>query len=59
MGAERMWAAVMGPDVPALGLRRDTPTTQSQIAATIAAALGYDWPAAEPKAAKPLPVFGR
>ncbi len=59
VGAERMWAAVMGPDVPALGLRRDTPTTQSQIAATIAAALGYDWPAAEPKAAKPLPVFGR
>lgn len=58
-GAERVWMAVLGPDVPALGVRRDTPTTQSQVAATIAAALGLDWPNAEPKAAKPLPVFGR
>jgi len=59
VGAERMWAAVMGPDVPALGIRRDVPTTQSQIAATIAAALGLDWTRVEPKAAKPLPTFGR
>lgn len=59
IGAERWWAAVMGPDVPALGVRRDTPATQSQIAATIAAALGYDWPRAESRAAAPLPVFGR
>ncbi len=58
VGAERIWIAAMGPDIPALGVRRDTPTTQSQVAATLAAALGYDWPAAEPKAAKPLPLFG-
>lgn len=42
----------------ALGVRRNTPLTQSQIAATIAAALGYDWPRAEPRAAKALPAFG-
>jgi hypothetical protein len=53
------WAAILGPDVPALGVRRNTPMTQSQIAATIAAALGYDWPREEPRAAKPLPAFGR
>ncbi len=58
VGAERMWAAVIGPDVPALGIRRDTPTTQSQIAATVARALGYDWLAAEPRAAASLPAFG-
>jgi hypothetical protein len=58
IGAERWWAAVMGPDVPALGVRANTPSTQSQIAATIAAALGYDWPRAESRAAAPLPVFG-
>jgi len=58
-GAERVWAAILGPDVPALGVRRNTPMTQSQIAATIAAALGYDWPREEPRAAKALPAFGR
>ncbi|MEQ1691296.1 MAG: alkaline phosphatase family protein [Gemmatimonas sp.] len=58
-GAERMWIAVMGPDVPALGVRRDTPSTQSQVAATIAAALGFDWRKAEPKAAAALPAFFR
>ena len=56
-GAERMWMAVIGPDIAPLGVRRDTPATQSQIAATIAAALGLDWNKAEPRAAKPLPAF--
>lgn len=55
--AKRMWIAVMGPDVAPLGIRRDAPTTQSQVAATIAAALGLHWQSAEPKAAPPLPVF--
>ncbi len=58
-GAERIWMAVMGPDVPPLGVRRDRPATQSQVAATIAAALGLDWTRAEPRAARPLPVFNR
>jgi hypothetical protein len=57
VGAERIWIAVMGPGIPAAGVRRDAPTTQSQVAATIAAALGLDWTKAEPRAAKPLPIF--
>lgn len=55
--AKRMWIAVMGPDVAPLGVRRNVPATQSQVAATVAAALGLNWPAVEPKAAPPLPVF--
>jgi hypothetical protein len=54
-GAENMWIAVLGPDTPALGERRNAPrVTQSQIAATAAALLGQDWRAANPKAAPPL-----
>lgn len=54
-GAEEIWIAAIGPDTPALGARRDAgPTTQSQIAATLAAALGEDWCAAEPRAARPI-----
>lgn len=56
-GAEYIWAAVMGPGTPALGERRDVPpVTQSQIAATVAAAVGLDW-AAVSGAAQPPPVF--
>ena len=56
-GAEYIWVAAMGPGTPALGERRDVPTvTQSQIAATVARALGFDWTAAS-GAAQPLPVF--
>jgi hypothetical protein len=54
--AEWVWAAVMGPDTPARGSRTDvTDATQSQIAATIAALLGENYPAAQPRAAAPLP----
>lgn len=52
--AERIWIAVMGPGIPALGLRSDANVTQSQIAATIAALLGENYAAAQPKAAAPL-----
>jgi hypothetical protein len=56
-GAEYIWMAVMGPDIPALGVRQDVPTvTQSQIAATVAAGVGVDWVAASGAAAA-LPVF--
>lgn len=58
VGADRLWIAAIGPDIPALGVRHGVPTTQSQVAATIAAALGLDWQEAEPQAAPPLPVFG-
>jgi hypothetical protein len=55
-GAEFWWAAVLGPDTPPLGERKDTgPVTQDRAAATAAAALGYDYRAAVPKAGKPLP----
>jgi Type I phosphodiesterase / nucleotide pyrophosphatase len=41
--AERIWMAVMGPDVPRLGVRREVSATQSQFAATIASLLGERW----------------
>jgi hypothetical protein len=48
--------AVIGPDTPALGERRDIPpVTQAQVAATVAALLGRDFRQAAPKAAAPLP----
>lgn len=54
-GAEEMWIAVVGPDTPALGERSGAPiVTQSQIAATLAALLGLDYSAAQPKAARPI-----
>ena len=53
-GAENVWAAVIGPGVPALGNREGVPATQAQIAATLAALVGEDYPAASPKAAPPL-----
>jgi hypothetical protein len=56
VGAENIWMAVLGPDTPALGLRRNIPVVrQAQVAATIAALLGGDWQGAEPRAAAPLP----
>ena len=56
-GAEFIWSAAIGPDTPALGVRRDMPTQQAQMAATLAAVLGRQWQTAEPKAAPPLPIF--
>jgi hypothetical protein len=54
-GAEEMWLAVIGPDTPALGARRNTANvTQSQIAATIAALLGLDYRRDAPQAAAPI-----
>jgi hypothetical protein len=55
-GSEDIWIAVLGPDTPALGERRDVPAvTQAQVAATIAAFLGRDFRKAAPQAAAPLP----
>jgi hypothetical protein len=53
---EHIWMAVLGPDTPHQVIR-GTSVTQSQTAATVAACLGYDFPAAIPKAAPPLPVL--
>ena len=51
-----IWMAVMGPDTPHQ-IIRGTTVTQSQIAATVAACLGYDYQAAVPRATAPLPVL--
>jgi hypothetical protein len=57
-GAEYIWSAVIGPDTPARGVRRETATEQAQMASTIAALLGRNWRSAEPRAAAVLPIFG-
>ncbi len=54
VGAEFMWIAVIGPDIPALGVRENIATTQSQIAATLARLVGEDYNATQPQAAAPL-----
>ena len=55
-GSENIWIAVIGPDTPARGERENIgPVTQSQLAATVAAFLGKDYPHEVPAAAKPLP----
>jgi hypothetical protein len=54
-GSENIWIAVMGPDTAALGERTHVGTVvQAQIAATVAALVGKDYHAAEPKAALPI-----
>jgi hypothetical protein len=54
-GSEAIWIGVLGPDTPALGERKNVdPVTQSQVAATLAALLGEDYVAAQPKAAPPI-----
>jgi hypothetical protein len=54
VGAEYIWIAALGPDVPPVGVRENLETTQSQIAATLAAVLGVNFGRAVPHAAKPL-----
>lgn len=56
-GSEDIWLAALGPGVPALGERRNTGmVTQSQVASTVAALLGFDWLTANPLAGTPLPL---
>jgi hypothetical protein len=52
--AEFLWIAILGPDIPALGVRENLETTQSQVAATLAELVGEDFRAAAPKSAAPL-----
>jgi len=55
-GSDRTWIAVIGPDTPALGERREaSPVVQAQIAATVATLLGEDFTAFKSSAAPPLP----
>jgi hypothetical protein len=54
-GSERIWIAVIGPDTPPLGVRSRVGTvTQSQIAATLAAAVGLNFRTFAPQAAPPI-----
>jgi hypothetical protein len=54
-GSENVWIAVLGPDTAPLGERSQVaPVTQAQIAATVAALLGKDYPHDVPKAAIPI-----
>ena len=55
--SDRIWIAVMGPGVPALGIRSGVVSTQSQVAATIAALLGEDYAGAERRAAAELSLW--
>ncbi len=58
VGAEHIWMAILGPDTPALGeVKEGDRSTQSQIAATIAALLGEDYNRDAPKAGAPLRGF--
>ncbi|WP_188760594.1 alkaline phosphatase family protein [Edaphobacter acidisoli] len=53
--AKYIFMAFMGPETPALGNRMHVEAvTQSQVAATLAKILGYDWNAVEPKAGLPV-----
>jgi hypothetical protein len=54
--AERTWMAVMGPGVPALGIRTGLQVTSSQFAATVAALLGEDYRQGMPAAAPAVPL---
>lgn len=57
IGSHEMWLAILGPDVPARGLRAGGPTIhQCQIAATVTRAVGVDWQAVVPAAAPPIPL---
>jgi len=54
-GSENIWIAVLGPDTAPLGERVNVaPVAQAQIAATVAAFLGRDYPHDVPKAAGPI-----
>ncbi len=54
-GAQQIWISIWGPDTPALGIRSNVPpVTQSQVAATLAALLGENYPAVEPRAGSPI-----
>jgi len=50
-----IWMAFLGPDTKPLGERSNVAeVAQNQVAATLAALLGEDYPAAQPKAGKPI-----
>jgi hypothetical protein len=55
-GSERIWVAVLGPEVQPLGLRKEVGATQGQVAATVAHLLGHDLSELDGRVAQPLPL---
>lgn len=54
-GADEIWVAMIGPGLPARGeLKGGATYTQTQLAATVAAALGLDYRRAVPRAGPPI-----
>ncbi|MFO0829811.1 MAG: alkaline phosphatase family protein [Phycisphaerales bacterium] len=53
-GSDAVWCAVIGPTSPARGELSNANFVQGSIAATVAAAVGRDWPKQEPRAKPPL-----
>ncbi|MBI3858355.1 MAG: alkaline phosphatase family protein [Planctomycetes bacterium] len=57
-GAGYIWVAALGPQIPPLGVWSEhEPFMQSQVAATVAALVGEDFPRGVPQAAPPLPIL--
>jgi hypothetical protein len=57
-GAGYVWVAAIGPGVAPLGERSEqAPLLQGQVAATVAALVGEDYPSGVPQAAPPLPLL--
>jgi hypothetical protein len=54
VGVEYIWIAALGPGVPSLGIRNHVETTQSQVAATLAALVDVDFNKPFPQAAPAL-----
>lgn len=55
--SKNIWIAMLGPGIPAHGIKHNSvPVTQSQVAATAARLLGQNWNAVEQKAGQPLPL---
>jgi hypothetical protein len=63
IGSNAIWMAAIGPDVPALGENTPGQVHQTQVAATVAAALGLDWVTAstaydsQGEAGEPVPAM--
>lgn len=54
-GADRIWVGVLGPDTPPQGDSPSLSANQNQLAATLAALLGEDYNAYQPKAGPVIP----
>lgn len=53
--SDSLYLVIWGPDTPHRGeVEQGEEVTQAQVAATVAQALGYDYPAEQPKAAPPI-----